>query len=106
MQAQDDLLAAIWHHDLTCRLNREKSQLPEGQSPVFCVSWHEGSSHIGHCGHGVVVVVVPADVVVAVEAVVVVAVAAFTVVVTSAVFVDTVVDAVVVADIPGKLEVS
>ena len=52
------------------------------------------------------VVVVPADVVVAVEAVVVVAVAAFTVVVTSAVFVDTVVDAVVIADIPGKLEVS
>ena len=71
-------------------------RLPATHSPVFCVSWHDVSSHIGHCGHGVVVVVTGSIVVVVVTASVVVVV----VVATSGV------DTFVVAEISGELEPS
>ena len=69
----------------------KKIKLPAEHSPGFCVSWDDVSSQIGHCGHGVAVVILPVVVPI--------------VVVASSVVVAAVVDTIVVAEISGELEV-
>ena len=71
LREDDKMLTIFWYPAILI----EMRQLPGEHSPIFCVSWDDVSSQIGHRGHGVVVAVVPSvDAVVPVLVVVVIGV--------------------------------
>ena len=55
LREDDKMLTIFWCPAILI----EMRQLPGEHSPIFCVSWDDVSSQIGHRGHGVVVAVVP-----------------------------------------------